>query len=99
MNQKSTSSLANIADLVQNKEISVHNKIINLWLMFGNEAKDFPKLPPVWIDVLITLKNGKKHKSMLASINNQGGVQFVVNQAFKQRLYLDVEEVIKWEFI
>ena len=63
-----------------------------------NKAKDFPKLPPCWIDVEITLKNGKKYKSFLASINNWGGVQFIINKTFK-RIYLETEEVIKWEFI
>jgi len=36
---------------------------------------------------------------MLASINNWGGVQFVINQTFKKRIYLDTDEVVSWEFI
>jgi hypothetical protein len=92
-------SLETIADYVTRKDLSVHNKICNLWIKAGNKAEDFPKLPPCWFDVEITLKNGKKYKSMLASINNWGGVQFVINQTFKKRIYLDIDEVVSWEFV
>lgn len=92
-------SLETIVDYVTKKDLSVHKKICNLWLKSGNKAEDFPKLPPCWFDVEITLKNGKKYKSMLASINNWGGVQFVINQTFKKRIYLDTDEVVSWEFI
>ena len=88
-----------IADYITNKDLSVHNKICNLWLKSGNKAEDFPKLPPCYIDVEITLINGKKYKSMLVSINNWGGVEFVINRIFKDRIYLDVEEVTNWKFI
>ena len=44
-------------------------------------------------------KNGKKYKSMLASINNWGGVQFVINRMFKERIYLDTDEVVSWKFV
>lgn len=92
-------SLETIVDYVTHKDLSNHKKIVNLWVKSGNNIKDFPKLPPVWFDVIITLKNGKKYKSMLASINNWGGVQFVINRTFKSRLYLDVDEVVSWEFV
>ena len=92
-------SLETIADCVTKKDLSVHNKICNLWLKAGNKAEDFPKLPPCWMDVEITLKNGKKYKSFLASINNWGGVQFVINRVFKKRIYLETEDVVSWEFI
>lgn len=92
-------SLETIADYVTKKDLSVHQKIVNLWLKSGNKAKDFPKLPPCWMDVEITLKNGKKYKSFLASINNWGGVQFVINRMFKERIYLETDKVINWEFI
>ena len=91
--------LETIVDYVTKKDLSVHKKICNLWLKSGNKAEDFPKLPPCWFDVEITLKNGKKYKSMLASINNCGGVQFVINQTFKKRIYLDTDEVVSWEFV
>ena len=91
-------SLETIVDYVTKKDLSVHKKICNLWLKSGNKAEDFPKLPPCWFDVEITLKNGKKYKSMLAS-NNLGGVQFVINQTFKKRIYLNTDEVISWEFV
>jgi len=91
-------SLENIVDYITNKQLSTHNKIINLWLKSGNKKEDFPKLPPCWMDVEITLKNGKKYKSFLASINNWGGVKFVINHIFKERDYLDVEDIVKWEF-
>jgi hypothetical protein len=51
------------------------------------------------MDVEITLKNGKKYKSFLASINNCGGVQFIINRMFKERIYLETEEVVSWEFV
>jgi hypothetical protein len=92
-------SLEIIADYVTKKDLSVHNKICKLWLKSGNKAEDFPELPPCWFDVEITLKNGKKYKSMLASINNWGGVQFIINRMFKERIYLDTEEVVSWEFV
>jgi hypothetical protein len=92
-------SLETIADYVTKKDLSVHKKICNLWLKAGNKAEDFPKLPPCWMDVEITLKNGKKYKSFLASINNWGGVQFVINRMFKERIYLDTEEIVSWEFV
>ena len=92
-------SLETITRYVTKKDLSVHNKICNLWLNAGNKAEDFPKLPPCWFDVEITLKNGKKYKSMLASLNNSGGVQFVINKTFKKRIYLDTDEVISWEFV
>lgn len=95
----SSLSLETIADFVTHKDLSVHNKICNLWLKSGNKREDFPKLPPCWFDVEITLKNGKKYKSMLVSINNWGGVQFVINRPFKNRVYLDTEEVVSWVFI
>jgi hypothetical protein len=95
----SSLSLETIVDYVTKKDLSVHKKICNLWLKAGNKAEDFPKLPPCWMDVEITLKNGKKYKSMLASINNWGGVQFVINRMFKERIYLETEEVVSWEFI
>jgi hypothetical protein len=96
---KSTLSLETIADYVTKKDVSVHNKICGLWLDAGNKAEDFPKLPPCWIDVKITLKDGKKFKSKLASINNRGGVQFVIDSMFKERIYLDTDEVVSWVFI
>ena len=92
-------SLENIVDYITKKNLSTHNKIINLWLKSGNKKEDFPELPPCWMNVEITLKNGKKYKSFLASINNFGGVNFVINHTFKKRDYLDVEEIAKWEFI
>lgn len=92
-------SLETIVNYVTKKDLSVHKKVCNLWLKSGNKAGDFPKLPPCWFDVEITLKNGKKYKSMLASINNWGGVQFVINQTFKKRIYLDTDEVVSWEFV
>lgn len=92
-------SLETIVDYVTKKDLSTHNKICNLWLKAGNKAKDFPTLPPIWFDVEITLKNGNKYKSFLASINNWGGVQFVINRPFRQRLYIDINDVTKWEFI
>ena len=92
-------SLETIVDYVTKKDLSVHKKICNLWLKAGYKAEEFPKLPPCWFDVEITLKTGKKYKSMLASINNWGVVQFVINQTFKKRIYLDTEEVVSWEFI
>jgi hypothetical protein len=92
-------SLETIADYVTKKDLSVHNKICNLWLKDGNKAEDFPKLPPWWIDVEITLKSGKKYKSFLASINNWGGVKFVINRMFKERIYLETDEVVSWEFV
>ena len=92
-------SLETITNYVTKKDLSVHNKICNLWLKAGNKAEDFPKLPPCWMDVEITLKNGKKYKSFLASINNWGGVQFVINRMFKERIYLETDEVVSWEFV
>jgi hypothetical protein len=91
--------LENIVDYVTNKELSVHKKICNIWLKSGNNPKDFPKLPPCYFDVIITLKSGKKYKSMLVSINNWGGVQFIINRAFQKRIYLDVDKIVYWEFI
>jgi len=92
-------SLETIADYVTKKDLSIHKKICNLWIKSGNKVEDFPKLPPCWMDVEITLKNGNKYKSFLASINNWGGVQFVINRMFKERIYLDTEEVVSWEFV
>jgi hypothetical protein len=92
-------SLETIADYVTKKDLSVHKKICNLWLKAGNKSEDFPKLPPCWMDVEITLKNGKKYKSFLASINNWGGVQFVINRMVKDRVYIEIEEVVSWEFV
>lgn len=92
-------SLETIADYVTKEELSIHLKICNLWLKSGNKIEDFPKLPPCWFDVKITLKNGKKYKSFLASINNWGGVQFIINQRLKKRIYLDTDEVVSWEFV
>lgn len=92
-------SLETIADYVTKKDLSVHNRICNLWLKAGNKPKDFPKLPPCYMDVYITLKNGKKCKSFLASVNHWGGVQFIINRMFRERIYLNTEEVVSWEFI
>lgn len=92
-------SLETIVDYVTNKDLSVHKKICHLWLKSGNKAEEFPKLPPCWFDVEITLENGEKYKSMLVSINNRGGVQFVINRMFKHRIYLDTDEVVNWEFV
>ena len=92
-------SLETIADYVTKKDLSVHNKVCNLWLKAGNKAEDFPKLPPCWMDVEITLKNGKKYKSFLASINKWGGFQFVINRVCKKRIYLETEDVVSWEFV
>lgn len=92
-------SLEDIADYFTKKDLSLHKKIVNLWLKSGNKAKEFPKLPPCWLDVEITLKNGKKYNSMLSSTNNCGGVQFVINKNFKKRIYLSTDEVVNWEFI
>jgi len=91
--------LENIVDYITNKDLSVHNKICNLWLGAGNRVEDFPKLPPCWLNVEIILKNGKKYKSMLVEINKWGGYQFVINRKFKKRLYLETDEIISWKFI
>ena len=92
-------SLETIANYITKKDLSVHNKICNLWIKAGNKAENFPKLPPCYMDVEIILKNGKKYKSFLAGVNNWGGVQFVINRMFKERIYLDTEEVVSWEFV
>ena len=91
--------LERIVDLVTDKDLSTHNKIINLWLDSGNKREDFPKLPPCWFDVLITLKNGKKYKAILAEINRFGGCEFVVKTTFKGKVYIETGEVIDWKFI
>lgn len=91
--------LERILDLVTNNDLSTHKKICWLWLESGNKKEDFPKLPPHYYKVLITLKNGKKYKSFLAEINNWGGSQFIVNRMFGDRLYIDTDEVESWEFI
>jgi hypothetical protein len=91
-------SLEIIIDYVTDNT-SVHDKIINLWLLSGNKKEDFPKLPPSYANVEIVLKNGNKFKAFLADINSWGGKQFIVNRCLRKRLYINTEEVIKWVFV
>ncbi len=86
--------LSEVCRYIQGKDISTHNKIIGLWLMLGGSAEEFPKLPPEYMNVLITLKNGKSYKSFRNECR-----EFIVNRSLRERLYINEEEIVKWEFI
>lgn len=85
--------LAWVHHIITNKDLSAHNKVINIWLT-ANKAKDWPDLPPHWCDVKLYHKDGKIYKGFLAEINKWGGEQYKI----KGR-YIDTEEIEKWEFI
>lgn len=89
--------LEDIVRYVTDKDISVHNKICNLYIKSGNKAEDFPKLPPCYFDVEITTKNNKKYKAIL--IDYKGNpIEYAVN-SWRGRFYIPLEDVVKWEFI
>ena len=52
-----------IYDVLKNKELSFHNKVLNIWVNGGGTKDTFPELPPLICSCEITLLNGDKFKA------------------------------------
>jgi hypothetical protein len=90
--------LDTIAKHVTASNLSVHAKIANLWVQAGHNMKSWPNLPPDYLYIRATFKNGTIYKGRIVPINNWGGVKFLTKKWMKN-VYLPLSDIDSWEFI
>lgn len=93
--------LGDIYDYVTKNDLSVHQKVVLIWLL-TNKREDFPKLPPELCPCKITLKDGSNFNAYLDKLvcGNRWNEYGFNNHIRKYgRRTWEYEEVEKWEFI
>ena len=83
-----------------NKDLTVHQKTVNIWLL-TNKIEDFPKLPPPICPCEITLKNGAKFRAYYDPENNKDWIEFGNTWAIRRngRRSWKIKNVVKWQLI
>jgi hypothetical protein len=101
--------IAKAIDLLKNKDLSFHNKVLNLCKLM--DVNPNLELPPLIIPCKITLNNGEKHIAYLEENkvpyhfpdegeDNRGiWIEYGKKYFNKSRTYWKIEDVKSWEFI
>lgn len=92
--------IGRIYDLIKNKELSTHNKIINLWVNGGGTKDTFPDLPPLICTCEITLHNGSRFRAYREQ-KCPNWIEYGNTWAIRRngRRMWNIEEVKSWVFI
>ena len=91
--------LGRIHDFISNDSLSIHEKIVNIWLL-TNKREDFPKLPPLICPCEITLANSSKFRAYMDTESQdwiEYGNTFAIRRNGRRRW--KQEEVIEWKFV
>lgn len=89
-------TLDEFAYLIQRNDISNDSKIKMLFLMF-HKPSEYPKLPPFYLNVRLTIKSGKKIIGKLCEYKNNPTC-FRCKTIFGIK-EIEIDDVISYEFI
>lgn len=93
--------LDRIVNYIKKDELTVHQKAVNIWLLY-NKREDFPKLPPDLCPCKITTFDGKQYSAYIdTQVSGNHWVEWgnTLRIHLKGRRNWHYAEVKRWEFI